>query len=83
MATDTENSIVPPSQTSDGEVPNADAAREMLASDPALDLSARDDTGPPTSGADLPDGEGVDPAKRDAAMNPMQAVHDYEATKRG
>jgi hypothetical protein len=127
MTTDPEKSIVPPSQTSGGNAPDADevarkgdwaghaadgivpaeqggsdAPREMLAPDPELgssvlgqttgsdepatesgvDSSAGDDAEATASaGANLPHGEGVERSVRDAAMNPMQAVHDYHKTK--
>jgi len=121
MTTATEKSIVPPSQTTGGNAPDADeiarkgawagqgivptelggtdAPREMLTPDPGLGSSALAQTtgsdesatgadSTTSGGANLPNGEGIvepslrDVKKADAAMNPAQAVHDYEATKR-
>jgi hypothetical protein len=127
MATDPQNSIVPPSQTAGGNASDADevarkgdlaeraaegispaeqaesdAPRGKPAPDPELgssvlgqttgsdepatasgvDSSAGDDTDATTSdGADLPDGEGVEPPIRHVAMDAMQTVRDYAATK--
>jgi hypothetical protein len=100
MATDPENSTVPPSQTTGGNAPDADEVAQKPdpelgssvlgqttgSDEPAtasgVDPSAGDDTDATTSGgANLPDGEDVEPSIRHTAMNAMQTVRDYAKTK--
>jgi hypothetical protein len=100
MATDPEQSIVPPSQSrGGGNAPDDDevarkgdwaghAAEGIVPAPPAdqsgVDPSAGDDAGAATNGgADLPDVKDLEPSKRDTALNAMQTVRDYAATKRG
>jgi hypothetical protein len=64
MATATEQTIVPPSQTTGGNAPDADEVAPEGVEPTIVEPSIADNK------------------KAEAAMNPMQAVHDYEETKR-
>lgn len=82
MATGPEKTIVPPDPELGSSVLGQTTSSDEPATDSGVDSSAGDAADATTSGGPgLPVGD-VDPAIRNAAMNAMQAVRDYAATKR-